>query len=100
MDVTREKLHCAVCGYDWFKPLGAPDPDRCARKSCRSKRWKDGGRGRGPVGKQWPAEPTGNPVLDAMRPAAQRIVERVAGELQEGAGDEPDDRRYVPIEEV
>lgn len=113
MDQTREKLHCVVCGWDWHKRLGAKDPERCANPDCRSKRWKDGRRGRGPVadtgepadhshnvegsdGGPLPGEPGG--VLEAMRPAAERVVKRIADELQAEA-EETRELKYEPFEE-
>lgn len=84
MDQTREKLHCSVCGWDWWKRLGAPDPKRCARPTCRSMRWK-GANPEGPAGDH-PDE------LDAVPEGCSSV---------EGAGDpEPAEaRRYVPFEE-
>jgi hypothetical protein len=31
---------CAVCGREWMKRWGTPEPKRCPGYKCRSKRWR------------------------------------------------------------
>lgn len=40
----KENLHCdcAVCGHQWTRRKGEPEPERCPDPKCRSLRWKTG----------------------------------------------------------
>jgi hypothetical protein len=80
MDQTREKLQCAVCGWEWWKRLGSPDPKRCARPDCRSMRWK------GNAGEPTPPDGPADPAAECSR------VEEFPAEPER-------ELRYEPIEE-
>lgn len=41
METIAERARkCAVCGHEWVRKDGAPDPARCPNHKCRSMRWK------------------------------------------------------------
>lgn len=76
MDLTREKLHCAVCGWEWFKRLGTPDPRRCANPACRSGRWKGD-----PTPGEKLLDPVPEPVPMLEDPEVAAIVEEAVDKL-------------------